>query len=257
MRVPSEVREVHTRLLRCTLEVETSRAWWAHQSVGDDKHVAMRAFEESWFGTRSLARASLLVAGMRFRFDAYPYALRVLRAWRNMEPDTRALICHWHVQLTDPIYRSFAGRFLVERHESGRPEVTRDMVTRWVGDQGPGRWTMATRQQFATQLLATAKAAGLVMAAKDPRRLAFPRVTDEALTYLLYLLRGVEFEGTLSDNPFLASVGLTLRIAEERMRALSALHFKRQGDLVDFGWVYGDLDAWAHATVAAQEGSSL
>lgn len=202
----SEVRDIHTALLRCTLEVDTARAWWTRPETGDQTRLATRAFEESWFGARSLPRVKLLLSNMRARFDAYPYALRVLREWHHMEPGTRALICHWHVQLTDPLYRAFAGRYLVERHDADRPDVTRDMVTRWVGDQGPGRWTMRTRVQFATQLLATAKAAGLVKTAKDPRQLAFPRVDDQALTYLLYLLRGVEFEGTLIDNPYLASV---------------------------------------------------
>lgn len=250
----SEVLEIHTALLRCTLEVDTARAWWAHPGAGDQTQLATRAFEESWFGARSLPRVKLLLSNMRARFDSYPYALGVLREWHHMEPGTRALICHWHVQLTDPLYRAFAGHYLVERHDAERPEVTRDMVTRWVGDQGPGRWTMRTRVQFASQLLATAKAAGLVRTSKDPRQLAFPRADDQALTYLLYLLRGVEFEGTLTDNPYLASVGLTPRLVEDRMRGLPALQFRRQGGLVDFGWVYGDLDAWAHATVATQEG---
>jgi hypothetical protein len=250
---PAEVKDIHTRLQRCTLEIENSRAWWSHPAFATAGDVATRAFEESWFGARSLPRVKVLLSNFRARFDAYPHALRVLGEWREMEPGTRALICHWHVQLSDPIYRGFAGAFLVERHEAARAEVTRDMVTRWVGDQGPGRWTTKTRIQFASQLLATAKAAGLVKNLQGPRKLAFPRVGDDALTYLLYLLRGVQFEGTLLDNPYLASVGLMPRLAEDRMRALSALHFKRQGALVDFGWVYRDLEDWAHATVARHD----
>ena len=246
---PVETKDIHTRLLKCTLEIENSRAWWSHPVVDDDVDVSMRAFEESWFGVRSLPRVKVLLANLRARFDAFPHALRVLREWQHMEPSTRALVCHWHLQLTDPLYRAFAGHFLVERHEAARPEVTRDVVTRWVGEQGPGRWTLKTRIQFASQLLVSARAAGLVTNLKDPRQLAFPRVGDDALTYLLYLLRGVDFDGTLLDNPYLASVGLSSRLAEDRLRALSALHFKRQGDLVDFGWVYRDLEGWASATV--------
>lgn len=250
---PSEVREIHTNLLKCTLEIESSRAWWGQPSDTADRTVADRAFAESWFGARSLPRVKVLVSNMRTRFDAYPHALRVLREWQHMEPGTRALICHWHLQLTDPLYRAFSGDFLVGRHDAVRAEATRDMVTRWVGDQGPGRWTTKTRVQFASQLLVSAKAAGLIENLRGPRRLLFPRVGDDALTYLLYLLRGVELEGTLLDNPYLASVGLTSRLAEDRFRALEALHFRRQGDLVDFGWVYRDLEGWAHATVAARD----
>ena len=253
---PREVVDVHTRLLKCTLEVENSRAYWTHpdDSDGTDR-TSQRAFAESWFGARSLDRIKVLLANFRARFAAYPHALSVLARWQHMEPSTRALICHWHVQLTDPLYRSFAGRYLVERHEAARAEVSRDMVARWVGDQGPGRWTMATRLQFASQLLATAKAAGLVKTIKDPRQLAFPRASEDALTYLLYLLRGVEFEGSLLDNPYTASVGLDPRTAEDRFLALPALHFRRQGDLIDFGWAYRDLAGWAHATVAPSASS--
>ena len=247
----AEEKSIHTRLLKCTLEVESARAWWQQTpaaTVGDD--VAHRAFEHSWFGVRSLPRVKVLLTNLRARFDGYPRALQVLRRWSHMEPATRALICHWHVQLTDPLYRWFSGPFLVARHEAVRAEVTRDTVTRWVGEQGSGRWTLKTRIQFASQLLVTAKATGLVKNLKDPRQLTFPRVDDDALTYLLYLLREVEFEGTLLDNPYLASVGLSGRVVDERLRTLPALRFRRQGDLVDFGWSHPDLIAWADENVA-------
>ena len=89
----AEVTDVHTRILRCTLEADNARAWWAHP---EDTNVAERAFAESWFGVRSLPRVQLLVANMRHRFDGYPRALAALRAWRHMDPQTRVLICHWH-----------------------------------------------------------------------------------------------------------------------------------------------------------------
>jgi hypothetical protein len=88
---------------------------------------------------------------------------------------------------------------------------------------------------------------------KDPRRLVFPRVEDDALTYLLYLLRTTTFAGTLLDNPYLATVGSTPRIAEERLRSLPALRFSQQGDLVDFGWAYDSLTSWAQAELAKDE----
>ena len=250
---PAETTAIHTRLLKCTLDIDNARAWWTHPAVEDGVVVSQRAFEASWFGAKSLPRVKVLLSNLRARFDAFPEAAEVLRHWQHMEPGTRALIVHWHVQLTDPLYRAFAGHYLVERHEGGRPELTRDQVTRWVGEQGPGRWTMVTRVQFASQLLVTAKAAGLVENRTDPRRLTFPRVPNDALTYLLYLLRGVRFEGTMLDNPYLASVGLTPRLAEDRLRTLPALRFKKQGDLVDFAWVYSDLGTWARVTVAGQE----
>ena len=79
---------------------------------------------------------------------------------------------------------------------------------------------------------------------------------DEALEYLLYLLRGVSTGSTMVDNAYLRSVGLDGAVAEDRLRALPSLRYQRQADVVDFGWRYPDLQAWAHARFGAQEAAS-
>jgi hypothetical protein len=251
---PAEQTRVHTRLLKCTLETEDARAYWRHRDPDAPPVDPRQVFDGFWFGARSLARVELLLTNFRARFDAYPAALRVLHAWQGMDPDTRRLICHWHLQLSDPLYRSFTGDALVARRLDQRPEISRAVVITWVSDQGPGRWTMSTRIQFASKLLSSALSAGLVGTNRDPRPLLWPRVDDDALTYILYLLRDVDFAGTLLQNPYLASVGLEGDTLASRLRALPALAFRRQADLVDFGWRFPDLPAWAqslHARGAA------
>jgi hypothetical protein len=52
---PAEVTQVHTRLLKCSLDLEESRAYWRH-SATPDPVTAERAFTEYWFGARSLPR---------------------------------------------------------------------------------------------------------------------------------------------------------------------------------------------------------
>ncbi len=249
---PSEATDVHTRLLKCALEVEDARAYWSH--AGNAKPVtAQRAFDEYWFGARSLSRIEVLLANMRARFDAFPAALSVLHRWPSMSPDTRRLVCHWHLQLADPLYRLFTGHFLPERRAGARPEVTRDLVVSWVGDQGPGRWTMSTRIQFASKLLSAAFSTGLVTSNRDPRPLAIPRVPDDALEYLMYVLREVSFEGTLLDNHYVASVGLVGAALEDRLASLPGMRFRRQGDLIDFGWRHVSLAAWADANLREEK----
>jgi hypothetical protein len=240
---PAEVTQVHTRLLKCSLDLEESRAYWRHSTTAP-AITAERAFTEYWFGARSLPRVALLLTNLRARFDAYPSALTVLQQWPDMDLATRRAIGHWHLQLSDPLYRAFTGTYLLARH---RPHVRRDAVIAWVGEQGPGRWTMATRIQFASKLLTAAHAAGLVVGIRDPRPLAVPPIPDDALTYLLHLLRDLQFTGTLLDNPYLASVGLTGPELDARLRALSALTFRRQGALVELEWAYPDLPTWARA----------
>jgi len=229
------------------LEPEHSRAYWAHAD-GEAPVAVRQAFAEYWFGARSLPRVAMLLANLRVRYDAFPAALGVLHQWADMPPDTRRLICHWHVQLADPLYRAFSGVYLPDRREGHRAEVTLDLAVNWVRECGPPQWQMATRIKFASNLLSTARAAGIVTGSRDPRPVVSPRVEDEALEYLLYLLRGVQFAGTLLDNPYLRSVGLSGASLEARLRRLPAVSLRRQGDLVDVEWRYDGLRQWAEGT---------
>jgi hypothetical protein len=247
---PQETTHTHTRLLKCALEIEDARAYWAHTDGSSDT-TAQQAFDDYWFGARSLARVEVLLANMRARFSAFPAALQTLHRWPHMPPDTRKIICHWHLQVADPLYRAFTGDFMVERRNGPRPELTRDLVVGWVGQQGPDRWTMPTRIQFASKLLSSAFSAGLVGTNRDPRPLILPRVGDDALEYLLYFLREFQFEGTLMENPYLASLGLQGGALDERLRSLPGMAFQRQGDLIDFRWRYANLQAWAEANLVA------
>ncbi len=99
--------------------------------------------------------------------------------------------------------------------------------------------------------MSCAYAAGLLGTNRDPRSLTLPRIQDDALAYLIYLLRGVDFEGTQLDNLYAASVGLEGRLLEERLASLPGLRFQRQGDLQTFDWSYAGLAAWGHARLLA------
>jgi hypothetical protein len=245
-----ETTAIHTRIMRCALEVEDSRAYWllTPQDTGQPSSVA---FEQYWFGGKSLARTQVLLANFRARYAAWPQALAVLHRWPGMAPEVRRLVCHWHLQLTDPLYRAFTGEFLPERLASGRPDLTFAVAVAWVNDFGPARWQMASKRQVAGKLLSAAKAAGIVGSATDPRPIRLPNVPDVALEYLFYLLRATEFAGTLLENPYLRSVGLEAGTLETRLKGLAGLRFGRQGGLVDIGWPYADLAAWAEARLGA------
>lgn len=250
-----EATALHTRLLHCALEVEDARAYWS-RTDGSTPATPREAFEQYWFGARSFPRIKVLLTNLRARFAAFPSALRVLHRWPHMEPETRALICHWHLQLSDPLYRTFTGGYLVERRDGGRPEVTRDLVVAWVGRQGESRWAASTRVQFATNLLSAAHSAGLVGSTRDPRPLRIPRVPDDALEYVLHLLREISFEGTLRVNPYLRSVGLEGASLDDRLRRAPSLRYRRQADLVDYGWLYPSLEAWAAGQGRARAGAA-
>lgn len=248
-----EVTTVHTHLIRLPLGVEESRAYWACVDPAVPMPLrAVRAFEERWFGAKSLERVRLLLSGFALRFDAYPQALATLRRWPDMDAPTRRAICHWHLQLSDPTYRAFTGEFLPRRREGAAAAVTRDVVLRWLQHVAADRWATSTTIQIATKLLSTAAEAGLIGGRRDPRRVLLPPVPDLALAYLLHLLRGVCHQGTLFDNPYLASVGLTGGLLEQRLRRLPGLAYRRMGDLIDINWHAADLAAWGELTFGAR-----
>ena len=95
--------------------------------------------------------------------------------------------------------------------------------------------------------MSCAYSAGLLDRNRDPRPMRLPRVQNDALAYLMYMLRGIDFEGTLLSNAYLASVGLDGRFLEERLASAPGLHFRRQGDLHNFGWHYANLGEWGAA----------
>jgi hypothetical protein len=244
-----EVTEVHTRLLRLALGVKESRAYWENVDPATPQaERAERAFDERWFGAKSLARVRTLLAYLAARYDAFPPALPVLKGWTGMTAEARQVIAHWHLQLSDPLYRRFTGVFLTERRMEGPHQLDRDVVLRWVSREFPDRWGGATCIQFASKLLSAASEAGLISPDRDPRSLLLPRVPERALSYLLYLLRGAAFDGTLLDNPYLASVGLTGADLDQRLRAAPGLTFRRMGALTDLAWSQPSLAAWALET---------
>jgi hypothetical protein len=247
---PTEATQVHTRLLRLALGVEDSRSYWEHVDPRvPPEQRTLTAFEQRWFGAKSLARIRFLLANFVQRYDPFPEALSVLQRWRSMDAATRQVICHWHLQLSDPLYRRFTGKFLVERRGLSNPKVDRDIALRWVKNEFPDRWSEATRVQFASKLLSAASEAGVISGKRDPRSLLVPKVPDLALGYLLHLLRGIDFEGTLTKNPYLASVGLTEGFLDQRLRALPGLTFRRMAHLTEFEWEAPTLTAWAEATL--------
>ena len=234
-------------MMKCTLEIEPSRSYWQLWGSVDGSITNEKAFEESVFGSKTYLRVKCLLADMRHRYDAYPFALEVLGKCRPIELSDRALICHWHTQLSDPIYRKFTGEYLVERYYSPAGNVDNDMVSRWIELTVPDRWQISTRNKIASKMLTSALTVGIIGSNRNPRPIHFPRVSDLAITYLMYLLREIQYEGTAIRNPYLASVGLDQEEAIRRIRAIRELGFSRQGDLIHFDWKHDSMMNWARS----------
>ena len=244
----AEVTKFHTRLLKCDLCVDECRAYWSYASQDGFKANPETAFADYWFGARSLPRVRMLLATLRERFDAWPEALKVLAGWHSMSVATRRTICHWHLQLADPLYRKFTGEYLPQRRDGGKSDVRRTLVVQWVDQIIPGRWQITTRIQFARKLIHSAEQAGLLSTSGDKTEFQTARIDDNCLTYLFYLLRETLFEGTLLNNPYLTSTGLDADDIVNRLRRLPAIGLQRQGSLTEFNWQYDSLFEWATET---------
>ena len=67
-----EVTELHTRIMRCDLELTSTRAWWAHRAEGAAADP-QKAYEEMWFGPLQI------------------YQLEVCRRQERLEPAHESL----------------------------------------------------------------------------------------------------------------------------------------------------------------------
>jgi hypothetical protein len=244
---PAEVSVVHSRLLKLALATQESRAYFAHvRPEMPPRERAARAFEERWFGAKSEARVRDLLANFQLRYDAYPSALAALRTLDRLDSASRALVCHWHLQLADPVYRAFTGQWLVERRRAAAT-FDRPVVVRWLREQHGDRWSQSTCVQIASKLLSAASEARLCSSKRDPRSLLSVVVSDDALAYALYLLRDLSFDGTLVDNPYLRSVGLSPSALAERLRGHPDVSLSQMSDVFEFDWAYPSLARWAEA----------
>ena len=244
---PSETTKFHTRLLNAALAVADCRAYWAARRTNAIP-TPETAFEKYWFGAKSLPWLRKLLVDMRARFDAFPSAIRVLAAWEDMSAGTRTSICHWHLQLADPLYRRFTSEFLPDRTEGGFQTVKRSVIARWINDVCPDRWQNTTRNEFAKKLVSAAADVGILRReSKNEWRTGTPRVDDTALIYLLHLLNEIDFAGTLTENSCLRSVGIDSVTLASRLQKSSAITIHCQGQLTDVTWQHQSLIEWASA----------
>jgi hypothetical protein len=243
---PREAVEVHTRILRCTLAADDCYSYWqsVDTTVPFDERAAV-AFRLRWFGVKSEARVRTLLANMRERFDAFPEALATLQRLGSVPAVLRPWICHLHLQLSDPIYRRFTGEFLPQRRAEGYSAVDRGSAARWAEGLAPERWSTTTAMKFGANLIGAAVEAGALSGRKDPRKLTLNSVPDAIVGYALYLLRTVEYEGTLSENPYMRSLGIDASLFSSAMTRVPGIAFRAIGGVQELDFRYPTLAEWS------------
>ena len=203
-----EVSVPHTGLLRLGLATDYSVAFWSRATEDvPAAEMARTAEEQGWFGDMSSSRVTYVVRQLQKRF---PYPARKLLGFQpRAGSGQNALICHWHLQLNDPLYRHYTSHYLLGCWSGPTTSVTLDGTEQWVRQRASAReWKANTRRRMASGLMSAATEAGLMSkTGREERELKLPSVQSSDRDYLkqLILLAGVE-----NADPYLASVGRSL-----------------------------------------------
>ena len=198
-----EVTAPHTGLLRLGLAVPQSLIFW-ERATSDLKtsDLAREAFEAHWFGDSTQARTRYLIGQLQRRF---PFVVRqALRSeLANLQKE---LICHWHLQLTDPLYRAYTGEFILSCWSGTTTSIDLESSVDWVREQPIAQnWQPATIRRLASGLLSAATDAGLCKGnSRTEKELRIPTVTEADMKYLALLLDQAECRDRL---PYSLSVG--------------------------------------------------
>ena len=124
----------------------------------------------------------------------FPPATRsALKAWQPEQQS--ALVCHWHLQWSDPLYRDFTSSYLVTAWALPQQNVGVSDVEGWLFQRGTHHdWSPSTRRRLASGLLAAATEAGFLSGNGRRRELRTVSVDRTSLAYLRAFLADQENE---------------------------------------------------------------
>lgn len=208
-----EVSQEHTGLLRMGLEVDSSVTFWNQASPGESPSARhARAISEGWFSRPSEARLKYLLTelGKRFPDDVLP----ALKSWKPEQESQSALVCHWHLQWSDPLYRAFCTDFWVSRWASPESTIDNHAVQGWLEKRGNhADWSPSTTRRLASGLLSAATDAGLCKGAgKNLRELRVLQASPSSLDYLkAFLSQQSQDQRPVSEDPYLCGISITER----------------------------------------------
>lgn len=94
-----EVTLMHTQLLQLSLIPEESQVFWQNY---DTEVGVEHAYDEYWFGSVNKKTVRNLLVSLKKRFAQFPHCLYPLKKWSDISFQERNLVCHWHLQLSDP-----------------------------------------------------------------------------------------------------------------------------------------------------------
>lgn len=194
----------HTGLLRMGLEVKASMLFWKRAEAGENpKERRQRALHEGWFPSLSEARLRYLLGELEKRFHGP--ALDALKIWKPEAERQAPLVCHWHLQWSDPLYRDFSSGYLVGLWAQPERGITVAGVEGWLEQRGShSGWSPSTRRRLASGLLAAASQAGFLQGNGRQRDLRTVTADGPSLAYLRALVRNQDGADRLAEEILLS-----------------------------------------------------
>ena len=199
----------HTTMIRMAARINESKIYVQNYSESSTQtELKKAAWDESWFGFLGDSIFAVLISGLYNRFGQFPKLISVLKEWINaeMEHYDFNLVCHLHIQLTDPYYRWLTGEYLPERLDAGLGSFNADLIQPNFVAYSTKELKANTFRRLLSNLLSSAVECGL-LSGKAQRQFETPIVSTKFFGYLVYTLQEFNFPmSDLRESPYIKSI---------------------------------------------------
>jgi hypothetical protein len=199
----------HTRIKKVGPRLDLARAYIRYANPDDGIAIQrQKAWDEHWFGFLSEPMFKQVLPAFHQRFGQYTSILKTLKGWLEYELEAHdfRLICHLHIQLTDPLYRWVTGTYMPQRYAEGYDEITTMVTFRQIQENGGESFSPPSLNKLSSCILSAARDNGLLKG-KAKKSFDRPLVSVTFLGYLIHVLRLFQFPlSDLPTSPYIQSV---------------------------------------------------
>ncbi|MGK5091068.1 BrxA family protein [Deltaproteobacteria bacterium TL4] len=201
--------QAHTDIMRITARLEETRAYIRNfEETATTAELKTRAWEGQWFGFIPESIFIRLMPALYNRYGQYPQLMEVLKKWLSLglESHDFKLICHLHLQLTDPYYRWVSGQCLPSRYREGLYEINNTILVSLLKNEIAAELKSNSLQKLARNILTTIRDVGLLKGTQN-KSMTTPVVSVEFLGYLLYTLSKLGYPvADIPASPYIQSL---------------------------------------------------
>lgn len=204
-------KEPSTLIMKVGARLDETRIFLRNVDLLDDlKLQKEKVWNEQWFGFLSEEMTERLVYANYQRFTQFPDLIQVIKNWMNkgLENHDFKLICHFHIQLSDPFYRWATGDYFYERYKDGFDDISSPILTKKLEEQFKNLKTLTTQSynRISRGILSSARDTGILKGKAD-KSFNTPLVSIEFLGYVIYSLQKFDFPfSELPNSPYIKSI---------------------------------------------------